>query len=39
MWENRDADGALVGKPGEKRPFGRLRCRWADNIEWTLKKG
>jgi len=23
----------LVGKPEEKRPFGRLRHRWEDNIK------
>jgi len=22
----------LVGKPGGKRPLGRSRCRWVDNI-------
>jgi hypothetical protein len=22
-----------VGKPGGKRPLGRPRCRWADNIK------
>jgi hypothetical protein len=27
----------LVGKPEEKRPFGRLRHRWEDNIRMYLK--
>jgi hypothetical protein len=26
----------LVGKPEEKRPLGRPRCRWEDNIEMDL---
>jgi hypothetical protein len=30
----------LVGKLGGKRPLGRPRCRWEDNIKWILwKKG
>jgi hypothetical protein len=28
----------LVGKPEGKRPFGRPRCRWEDNIKMDLKK-
>jgi hypothetical protein len=31
-WEKRDAYRILVGKPAGKRPLGRLRCRWVDNI-------
>jgi hypothetical protein len=27
----------LVGKPEGKRPLGRLRCRWMDNIEMVLR--
>jgi hypothetical protein len=26
----------LVGKPEEKRPLGRPRCRWIDNIKMDL---
>jgi hypothetical protein len=28
----------LVGKPEEKRPLGRLRRRWVDNIRMDLIK-
>jgi 3-oxoacyl-ACP reductase-like protein len=28
----------LVGKPEEKRPLGRSRCRWEDNIKADLQK-
>jgi hypothetical protein len=28
----------LVGKPEGKRPLGRPRCRWEDNIETDLQK-
>jgi hypothetical protein len=28
----------LVGKPGGKRPLGRPRCRWQDNIKIDLWK-
>jgi len=36
--EKRDAYGALVGRLGGKRPFGRLKRKWKDNSKWTLKK-
>jgi len=26
----------MVGKPEGKRPLGRLRCRWEDNIKTDL---
>jgi hypothetical protein len=26
-----------VGKPGGKRPLGRPRCRWVDNIKMDLR--
>jgi hypothetical protein len=29
----RDIYEVLVGKPGGKRPLGRPRCRWEDNIK------
>jgi hypothetical protein len=28
----------LVGKPGEKRPLGRQRSRWMDNIKMDLRE-
>jgi hypothetical protein len=28
----------LVGKPGRKRPLGRSRCRWEDNIMMDLQE-
>jgi hypothetical protein len=28
----------LVGKPEEKRPFERPRCRWVDNITMNLQE-
>jgi hypothetical protein len=28
----------LVGKPEGKRPLGRPRCRWEDNIGMDLKR-
>ena len=29
---------ALVGKPERKRPFGRPRLRWEDNIKMDLQE-
>ena len=28
----------LVGKPEEKRPLGRSRCRWENNIKMDLQE-
>jgi hypothetical protein len=28
----------FVGKPEGKRPLGRLRCRWEDNIRLDLRE-
>jgi hypothetical protein len=28
----------LVGKPEGKRPMGRPRCRWVDNIKMDLRE-
>jgi hypothetical protein len=36
MGEKRNAYRLLVGKPEEKRPLGRLRRRWVDNIKIYL---
>jgi hypothetical protein len=33
MGEKRSVYGVLVGKPEGKRPLGRPRCRWEDNIK------
>jgi hypothetical protein len=33
MGEKRNAYRSLVGKPEGKRPLGRLRLRWVDNIK------
>jgi hypothetical protein len=30
--------GVLVGKLDGKRPFGRSRCRWGDNIKISLQE-
>jgi hypothetical protein len=38
MKEKRNAYGILVGKPGGKRPLGRPRCRWVDNIKIDLRQ-
>jgi hypothetical protein len=38
MGEGRGVYRALVGKPEGKRPLGRPRRRWEDNIKMDLKK-
>jgi hypothetical protein len=38
MGEKRNAYRLLVGKPEGKRPLGRLRRRWVDNIRMDLGK-
>jgi hypothetical protein len=35
--ERRNAYRILVGKPEGKRPLGRPRCRWVDNIKMDLR--
>jgi hypothetical protein len=37
MGETRNADRILVGKPEGKRPPGRPRRRWADNIKIDIR--
>ena len=37
-WEKRGVYRVLVGKPEGKRPFGRPRCRWVDNIKMDLQE-
>jgi hypothetical protein len=36
--EKRNAYRIFVGKPEERRPLGRPRCRWLSNIKWILDK-
>jgi hypothetical protein len=36
MWEKRNMYRLLVRKPERKRPLGRLKCRWIDNIKMDL---
>ena len=38
MGEGRGVHRVLVGKPEGKRPFGRPRRRWEDNIEIDLQE-
>jgi hypothetical protein len=37
MGEKRNAYRILVGKPEAKRPLGRPRRRWVDNIKMDLR--
>ena len=36
MGERKGVYRVLVGKPGGKRPLGRPKCRWEDNIKMGL---
>ena len=38
MGEGRGVHRVLVGKPEGKRPLGRPRCRWEDNIKMDLQE-
>jgi hypothetical protein len=38
MGESRSAYRDLVGKPEERKPLGRPRCRWEGNIKVDLEK-
>jgi len=38
MWEGRGLYRVLVGKPERKRPLGRPRLRWEDNIKVYLQE-
>ena len=38
MKETKDIHMVLVGKPEEKRPLGRPRRRWEDNIKMGLQE-
>jgi hypothetical protein len=37
LGERRVAYGVLMGRPEGKRPLGRPRCRWDDNIKMDLE--
>jgi hypothetical protein len=37
MGEETGVHRVLVGKPEGKRPLGRTRCRWEDNIKMDLQ--
>ena len=38
MEEGRSAFKILTGTPTRKRPLGRPRCRWEDNIRKDIKE-
>jgi hypothetical protein len=38
MGERRSAYRVLVGRPERKRPLGRRRRRWEDNIKLDLRE-
>ena len=38
MWEGRGVCRVVVGKPEGKRPLGRPRRRWGDNIKMDLQE-
>jgi hypothetical protein len=38
LGEKMNAYGLLVGKPRGKRPLGRPRSRWVDNIKMILER-
>jgi len=38
MGERRGVYRVLVGKPEGKRPLGKPRCRWEDNIKMNLQE-
>jgi len=38
MGEGRGVHRVLVGKPEGKRPLGRPKCRWEDNIKMYLRE-
>jgi hypothetical protein len=38
MGKKRNAYRILVGKPEGKRPLGRQKCRWVENIKMDLRE-
>ena len=39
MGDRRGVNRVVVGKPEGKRPLGRTRRRWEDNIKMDLQEG
>jgi len=37
MEEKINEHGILVGKPARRRPLGKSKCKWEDNIKMDLK--
>jgi hypothetical protein len=38
LGKKRNAHRILVVKPEDKKPLGRPRCRWVDNIKMDLRE-
>jgi hypothetical protein len=38
LGEKRNSYRILAGKPEGKRPLGRPRCRWVDNIRMDIRE-
>jgi hypothetical protein len=38
MGEERGVHSVLMGKPEGKRPLGRPKCRWEDNIKMDVQE-
>jgi len=38
VWGRREVYRVLVGKPEGKRPLGRPRCRWENNIKMNPRE-
>jgi hypothetical protein len=38
VWEGRGVYRVLIGRPEGKRPLGRPRRRWEDNIKTDLRE-
>jgi hypothetical protein len=38
MGEMRNAYKIMVGKPKGKKPFGRRRHKWENNVRWILEE-
>ena len=38
VWKNPEMLRVLVGRPEGKRPIGRQRCRWEDDIKMDLRE-
>jgi hypothetical protein len=38
MYRDEKCTQTLVGKPEGKRPLGRHRCKWEDNIKMDIKE-